>query len=108
MTQLLRYTRMGKRTLTDGELWVAITTGSPDAGGDGVVVWGFVEPLTEPTSRRQLMNRIRPGDRFVYGDKDHFADNGGDAAREVVDLADVPDRVAAAWLKFHHLGRIPA
>lgn len=99
MPQLLCY-----HALDDGPLkepvWVAIVEGSAAEGGEGLTVWGGSPPDTH-TSRRGT----KPGEVFLFGSNNNL---GRRVVREVWGLDAVPQEVAAAWVKYRHLGRIPA
>lgn len=103
---LLCYRKLGLQKLVGGELWVAITEGTPDRGGAGVVIYGGAEAQFDQ-NKVQLAGPIRPGEGFNFTNTASHASGlyPTDPPREVVALDDAPDPVAAAWMKYHHQGR---
>jgi hypothetical protein len=106
VTQLLCYRTIGNRELVDGEVWVAITAGSPAKGGDGLIVWGRVAALIVDSV--EVVPANGPGGPFAFSaNKDYDCDNDMVAGnREVHDLDDAPPHIAAAWMKQLHLGKL--
>jgi hypothetical protein len=108
--RLLRYTRIGNRELLDGELWVAITSGSPGKGGGGIILKGRLNTLKNPHGRR-LEPKLGPGDPFQFAANKDYDENGtvgGKAVREMWGLDAVPDDVAALWMRLKHTGKLHA
>ncbi len=101
--RLLCYHKLGSRTL-DAPLWIAVVTGSPGKGGSGIVIAGYVQ---ETYSHGQLVEEAKgPGDPFSFSANNSFSEGTTHTHQDVWGLDAVPDDIAAAWLKFHHLGKI--
>jgi hypothetical protein len=104
--RVLHYTKLGNRTMPTGELWVAIVSGSPGKGGDGVVIYGTVDPLVKDSVT--VLPAMEPGGAFKFSANRDY-DESKDvltAEREVWGLDAVPPHIAAAWLQQLHLGNL--
>lgn len=109
MAFLLMYTRLGSQELVGGAIWVAIVSGSPGKGGEGVVVYGGTKAMYAPGGVKILESR-RPGDPFRFAANADFNEAtqplGDIVDRETHDLDTVPSEVAAAWMKLRHQGKL--
>lgn len=97
--KLLVYHQLANGSPINPPLWVAITDGCEDTGGEGVVL---AAPDT-PVTRTQDLHQFIPGQPFSFGSNQAC---GGRVVRKTWGLDAVDDTIAAAYLKQLHLGRI--
>ncbi len=106
--RLLRYTKLGSQELVDGVLWVAIISGSPGKGGEGVVIHGHGKALYAAAGPK-IADERTPGVAFTFSASTHFSTKNspfGPVEREVWGVDAAPVEVQAAWMKFKTQGKL--
>lgn len=87
---LIRYDRFSTGETFDEPLWLIVTEGSPEHGGEGLVLCGG-DDLGYPR-----------GHKFRFGPDARFLNR----ERAVFSLDRAPPEVVAEWVRLVHLGRL--